>query len=108
MKNLASLLVNVSGEFLLTAYAPKSFLVGRSDLFQGIRFDTEDKLKLLQLDKEGAIYSDAKFSPVFLKKLDTASIGFFAFKYVLKDKAPKYAIVLKSMRKVNPKFILLQ
>ncbi len=108
MKIIFDLLSNVGGEFLLTAYSPNKFLAERYDLFRGIKFNDEEKLKLFQLDVEGAIYSQNKFSPVFLKKLDDSGVGFFAFKYALKDKKLKYALVLKSMRKINPKYILLQ
>lgn len=108
MKSLANLSIQNSSEFLLTAYAPKKFLKEEDRLFRGVFFSTEEKLKLLQLDQEGAIYSTTKFPPAFLKKLDDMKIGFYAFAYAYTDAPIRYTVVLKSLRRFNPKYILLR
>jgi len=107
MKSLVIDLINNSSECLLTAYTPSKFLLNTPDMFSKNQFSIEDKLKLICLDREGAIYSDVKFPPSFLKKLDISGIGFFAFTYKTNKEPKKYAIVLKSLRKFNPKYILL-
>lgn len=108
MKNLVSNILNNSSEFSLTAYIPQKFLKNKKELFSSYKFSLQEKLMLYQIDNEGALYAENKFSPGFLKKLDMSGVGYFAFVYKLKDSPPKYAVILKSMRIFNPSFIPLK
>jgi len=109
MKSLAFDMLNNSSECLLTAYKPTKFLINHQDMFFKNQFNTVDKLKLICLDRDGALYSDVRFPASFLRKLDISGIGFFAFTYKTNaDEQKKYALVLKALRHSNPSYILLR
>ena len=96
-------------EKALKLYTPVSFLMERHGLFSSVHFNIEEILKLICIDQQGAIYSDVKFSAAFLKKLDKLKVGYIALKYTHKnDENFKYALILKSFIKINPKYILLK
>ncbi|POS00924.1 hypothetical protein Q361_11727 [Flavobacterium croceum DSM 17960] len=97
----------VEEEFLLPAYKTKTFLKSHTNLFVAPEFSIEDKLRLLELDKNGVIYSEVKFPPSFLFKLKTFKVNYIALKYV-KDAKFYYALFLKSYITVNPNYIVIQ
>ena len=99
--------LKIEEELALAIYKPTHFLIKNESVFRSLHFSVEDRLKLVQLDKEGCIYSETKFAPSFLKKLDVNNVPFFAFKYILKNKT-KYALVLKSLRFNNASFLPLK
>lgn len=104
-----NLTLNFVEEKALKLYNPVSFLRERHGLFSSVHFNIEDILKLIVLDLQGAIYSDVKFSAAFLKKLDKLNVGYIALKYNFQNEDKlKYALILKSYIKLNPKAILLK
>jgi len=107
MENFVKVQYNFVEEVDLNNYLPVLFLKKQQLIFKSKQYSIEEKLKLLQLDTEGLIYSDSKFNASFLRKMEIDQVGFIALKYSIKDKI-KYVIFLKSFAKINSKYLLLK
>lgn len=74
------------------------FLDGHSDLLQSCDWGIEERLWILQLDKDGFLVSSLKFYPDFLKRLFYQGVGFVSLKGV----GGYYYLVSKSFVKRHP------